>query len=100
MAASLTFFSTGSTRSLVSSGVFVLKLSVRQSPGEDETMVPVLTSRKASELPVHEVVCVLQVSDITTIYTHTHRVVIVGCLVDGVFCPDRRTPSWVLPRMR
>lgn len=72
MAASLTFFSTGSTRSLVSSGVFVLKLSVRQSPGEDETMVPVLTSRKASELPVHEVVCVLQVSDITTIYTHTH----------------------------
>ncbi|XP_016893594.1 calcium-transporting ATPase type 2C member 1 isoform X2 [Cynoglossus semilaevis] len=35
-------------------------LSVRQSPGEDETMVPVLTSRKASELPVHEVVCVLQ----------------------------------------
>ncbi|KAM6910512.1 calcium-transporting ATPase type 2C member 1 [Xenentodon cancila] len=27
---------------------------------EDETMVPVLTSRKASELPVNEVACVLQ----------------------------------------
>ncbi|XP_068567695.1 calcium-transporting ATPase type 2C member 1 isoform X2 [Cebidichthys violaceus] len=34
-------------------------LSQRQF-SEDETMVPVLTSRKASELPVHEVVCVLQ----------------------------------------
>ncbi|KAM6935273.1 calcium-transporting ATPase type 2C member 1 [Lycodopsis pacificus] len=36
-----------------------LLLSQRQF-SEDETMVPVLTSRKASELPVHEVVCVLQ----------------------------------------
>ncbi|XP_053287967.1 calcium-transporting ATPase type 2C member 1 isoform X2 [Pleuronectes platessa] len=34
-------------------------LSERQ-PSEDETMVPVLTSKKASELPVNEVVCVLQ----------------------------------------
>ncbi|XP_039663276.1 calcium-transporting ATPase type 2C member 1-like isoform X1 [Perca fluviatilis] len=32
----------------------------RQQFSEDETMVPVLTSRKASELPVNEVVCVLQ----------------------------------------
>uniref|UniRef100_A0A8D0CWU8 Calcium-transporting ATPase n=1 Tax=Sander lucioperca TaxID=283035 RepID=A0A8D0CWU8_SANLU len=31
-----------------------------QQLSEDETMVPVLTSRKASELPVNEVVCVLQ----------------------------------------
>ncbi|XP_037639865.1 calcium-transporting ATPase type 2C member 1 isoform X1 [Sebastes umbrosus] len=37
-----------------------LLLSERQSFSEDETMVPVLTSRKASELPVNEVVCVLQ----------------------------------------
>ncbi|XP_031694434.1 calcium-transporting ATPase type 2C member 1-like isoform X2 [Anarrhichthys ocellatus] len=36
-----------------------LLLSQRQF-SEDETMIPVLTSRKASELPVHEVVCVLQ----------------------------------------
>lgn len=28
---------------------------------EDETMVPVLTSKKASELPVNEVACTLQV---------------------------------------
>ncbi|XP_034057179.1 calcium-transporting ATPase type 2C member 1 isoform X2 [Gymnodraco acuticeps] len=35
-------------------------LSERQLFSEDETMVPVLTSRKASELPVNEVVCVLQ----------------------------------------
>ncbi|KAK5891669.1 hypothetical protein CesoFtcFv8_012125 [Champsocephalus esox] len=35
-------------------------LSERQLFREDETMVPVLTSRKASELPVNEVVCVLQ----------------------------------------
>ncbi|XP_053287966.1 calcium-transporting ATPase type 2C member 1 isoform X1 [Pleuronectes platessa] len=35
------------------------ELSERQ-PSEDETMVPVLTSKKASELPVNEVVCVLQ----------------------------------------
>ncbi|KAK5861653.1 hypothetical protein PBY51_017112 [Eleginops maclovinus] len=35
-------------------------LSERQQFSEDETMVPVLTSRKASELPVNEVVCVLQ----------------------------------------
>ncbi|XP_034057180.1 calcium-transporting ATPase type 2C member 1 isoform X3 [Gymnodraco acuticeps] len=37
-----------------------MKLSERQLFSEDETMVPVLTSRKASELPVNEVVCVLQ----------------------------------------
>ncbi|XP_037310497.2 calcium-transporting ATPase type 2C member 1 [Pungitius pungitius] len=36
-----------------------LLLSQRQF-SEDETMVPVLTSKKASELPVHEVLCVLQ----------------------------------------
>lgn len=35
-------------------------LSDRQPSSEDETMVPVLTSRKASELPVNEVACVLQ----------------------------------------
>ncbi|KAL3064953.1 hypothetical protein OYC64_001063 [Pagothenia borchgrevinki] len=35
-------------------------LSEREQFSEDETMVPVLTSRKASELPVNEVVCVLQ----------------------------------------
>ncbi|XP_069393326.1 calcium-transporting ATPase type 2C member 1 isoform X1 [Paralichthys olivaceus] len=35
-------------------------LSERQPSSEDETMVPVLTSRKASELPVNEVACVLQ----------------------------------------
>uniref|UniRef100_A0A665U6X4 Calcium-transporting ATPase n=1 Tax=Echeneis naucrates TaxID=173247 RepID=A0A665U6X4_ECHNA len=32
----------------------------RQPSSEDETMVPVLSSRKASELPVNEVVCILQ----------------------------------------
>ncbi|XP_030249261.1 calcium-transporting ATPase type 2C member 1-like [Sparus aurata] len=37
-----------------------LLLSERQPSSEDETMVPVLTSRKASELPVNEVACVLQ----------------------------------------
>uniref|UniRef100_A0A4W6DNU5 Calcium-transporting ATPase n=1 Tax=Lates calcarifer TaxID=8187 RepID=A0A4W6DNU5_LATCA len=31
-----------------------------QQSSEDETMVPVLTSRKASELPVNEVACILQ----------------------------------------
>ncbi|KAM4736378.1 calcium-transporting ATPase type 2C member 1 isoform 1-T1 [Anableps anableps] len=36
------------------------KLSQNQPCGEDETMVPVLTSRKASELPVNEVACILQ----------------------------------------
>uniref|UniRef100_A0A8D3EA95 Calcium-transporting ATPase n=1 Tax=Scophthalmus maximus TaxID=52904 RepID=A0A8D3EA95_SCOMX len=35
-------------------------LSERRPSSEDETMVPVLTSRKASELPVNEVACVLQ----------------------------------------
>ncbi|XP_034057178.1 calcium-transporting ATPase type 2C member 1 isoform X1 [Gymnodraco acuticeps] len=40
--------------------VVCLSLSERQLFSEDETMVPVLTSRKASELPVNEVVCVLQ----------------------------------------
>jgi len=40
----------------------VLQLSESQPSSEDETMVPVLTSRKASELPVNEVACVLQVS--------------------------------------
>uniref|UniRef100_A0A7N8YQM1 Calcium-transporting ATPase n=1 Tax=Mastacembelus armatus TaxID=205130 RepID=A0A7N8YQM1_9TELE len=39
--------------------MFVVQLSERPS-GEDETMVPVLTSRKASELPVNEVACILQ----------------------------------------
>ncbi|KAM4736379.1 calcium-transporting ATPase type 2C member 1 isoform 2-T2 [Anableps anableps] len=37
-----------------------LLLSQNQPCGEDETMVPVLTSRKASELPVNEVACILQ----------------------------------------
>uniref|UniRef100_A0A4W6DPB9 Calcium-transporting ATPase n=1 Tax=Lates calcarifer TaxID=8187 RepID=A0A4W6DPB9_LATCA len=32
----------------------------QQQSSEDETMVPVLTSRKASELPVNEVACILQ----------------------------------------
>ena len=41
--------------------LFVLQLSQREPYSEDETMVPVLTSKKASELPVNEVVCVLQV---------------------------------------
>nr|XP_043890988.1 calcium-transporting ATPase type 2C member 1 isoform X1 [Solea senegalensis] len=36
------------------------ELSDRQPSSEDETMVPVLTSRKASELPVNEVACILQ----------------------------------------
>uniref|UniRef100_A0A7N6FIC3 Calcium-transporting ATPase n=1 Tax=Anabas testudineus TaxID=64144 RepID=A0A7N6FIC3_ANATE len=40
--------------------VFVLQLSERQPSSEDETMVPVLTSRKASELPVNEAACTLQ----------------------------------------
>ncbi|XP_032415401.1 calcium-transporting ATPase type 2C member 1 isoform X1 [Xiphophorus hellerii] len=40
--------------------VLPLELSQNQPCGEDETMVPVLTSRKASELPVNEVACVLQ----------------------------------------
>ncbi|XP_060717335.1 calcium-transporting ATPase type 2C member 1 isoform X1 [Tachysurus vachellii] len=35
-------------------------LAETQSQSEDETMVPVLTSKRASELPVNEVVCVLQ----------------------------------------
>ncbi|KAF0032041.1 hypothetical protein F2P81_016596 [Scophthalmus maximus] len=38
----------------------LLQLSERRPSSEDETMVPVLTSRKASELPVNEVACVLQ----------------------------------------
>ncbi|KAK3541429.1 hypothetical protein QTP86_025555 [Hemibagrus guttatus] len=37
-----------------------LLLAENQSQSEDETMVPVLTSKRASELPVNEVVCVLQ----------------------------------------
>ncbi|KAF7656998.1 hypothetical protein LDENG_00033360 [Lucifuga dentata] len=37
-----------------------LLLSERQPSSEDETMVPVLTSKKASEFPVNEVVCILQ----------------------------------------
>lgn len=41
--------------------MFVLQLSETQLSSEDETMVPVLTSRKASELPVNEVACILQV---------------------------------------
>ncbi|XP_038137087.1 calcium-transporting ATPase type 2C member 1 isoform X1 [Cyprinodon tularosa] len=36
------------------------QLSQNQPCSEDETMVPVLTSRKASELPVNEVACILQ----------------------------------------
>uniref|UniRef100_A0A665U702 Calcium-transporting ATPase n=1 Tax=Echeneis naucrates TaxID=173247 RepID=A0A665U702_ECHNA len=43
--------------------VRVLQLSERQPSSEDETMVPVLSSRKASELPVNEVVCILQFKD-------------------------------------
>ncbi|KAM4568012.1 calcium-transporting ATPase type 2C member 1 isoform 2-T2 [Fundulus diaphanus] len=35
-------------------------LSQNQPCSEDETMVPVLTSRKASELPVNEAACILQ----------------------------------------
>nr|XP_029138681.1 calcium-transporting ATPase type 2C member 1-like isoform X1 [Labrus bergylta] len=35
-------------------------LSERQPSSEDETMVPVLTSRKASEYPVNEAACILQ----------------------------------------
>uniref|UniRef100_A0A669EQL1 Calcium-transporting ATPase n=1 Tax=Oreochromis niloticus TaxID=8128 RepID=A0A669EQL1_ORENI len=35
----------------------------QRSQLEDETMVPVLTSRKASELPVNEVACILQFKD-------------------------------------
>ncbi|XP_046733266.1 calcium-transporting ATPase type 2C member 1 isoform X2 [Silurus meridionalis] len=35
-------------------------LAESQIQSKDETMVPVLTSKKASELPVNEVVCVLQ----------------------------------------
>ncbi|XP_062321216.1 calcium-transporting ATPase type 2C member 1 isoform X2 [Osmerus eperlanus] len=38
----------------------MMRLSQREPYSEDETMVPVLTSKKASELPVNEVVCVLQ----------------------------------------
>ncbi|XP_029927832.1 calcium-transporting ATPase type 2C member 1 [Myripristis murdjan] len=37
-----------------------LLLSERHPCSEDETMVPVLASKKASELPVNEVACVLQ----------------------------------------
>uniref|UniRef100_A0A6Q2YMG6 P-type Ca(2+) transporter n=1 Tax=Esox lucius TaxID=8010 RepID=A0A6Q2YMG6_ESOLU len=37
-----------------------LLLSEIQPQCEDETMVPVLTSKKASELPVNEVTCILQ----------------------------------------
>uniref|UniRef100_A0A667YMJ0 Calcium-transporting ATPase n=1 Tax=Myripristis murdjan TaxID=586833 RepID=A0A667YMJ0_9TELE len=37
-----------------------LPLSERHPCSEDETMVPVLASKKASELPVNEVACVLQ----------------------------------------
>ncbi|XP_060756462.1 calcium-transporting ATPase type 2C member 1 isoform X1 [Neoarius graeffei] len=37
-----------------------LLLAESQSQSEDETMIPVLTSKRASELPVNEVVCVLQ----------------------------------------
>ncbi|KAM8827052.1 calcium-transporting ATPase type 2C member 1 isoform 1-T1 [Synchiropus picturatus] len=35
-------------------------LSEREASSDDETMVPVLTSKKASELPVNEAACVLQ----------------------------------------
>lgn len=41
--------------------LFMSQLSERQPSCEDETMVPVLTSRKASELPVNEAACILQV---------------------------------------
>ncbi|TNN02003.1 hypothetical protein fugu_009490 [Takifugu bimaculatus] len=37
-----------------------LLLSQTRPPGEDENMVPVLTARKACELPINEVACVLQ----------------------------------------
>uniref|UniRef100_A0A673JNE0 Calcium-transporting ATPase n=1 Tax=Sinocyclocheilus rhinocerous TaxID=307959 RepID=A0A673JNE0_9TELE len=39
------------------------KLSECQPHSENETMVPVLTSKKASELPVNEVACALQFKD-------------------------------------
>ncbi|XP_042169013.1 calcium-transporting ATPase type 2C member 1-like isoform X1 [Oncorhynchus tshawytscha] len=45
-------------------------LSERQPQCEDETMVPVLTSKKASELPVNEVTCVLQ-ADLQYGLTHS-----------------------------
>ncbi|XP_075901927.1 calcium-transporting ATPase type 2C member 1 isoform X3 [Nelusetta ayraudi] len=37
-----------------------LLLPLRQPTSEDETMVPVLTSRRASELPISEAACLLQ----------------------------------------
>lgn len=61
----------GSQRFLAGSCVLLksflcLQLSQRQPCSEDETMVPVLTSRKASELPVNEVACLLQVTHLAT----------------------------------
>lgn len=50
--------------------VFVLQLSERQPSSDDETMVPVLTSRKASELPVDEAACILQVQHPVTGWNH------------------------------
>lgn len=38
-----------------------VQLPQRQPSSEDETMVPVLTSKRASELPISEAACVLQV---------------------------------------
>lgn len=53
--------------------VFVLQLSETRPFSEDDNMVPVLTSKKASEIPVNEVACILQVG--------RQR---------GVYCPSRR----------
>ncbi|XP_056141546.1 calcium-transporting ATPase type 2C member 1 isoform X2 [Lampris incognitus] len=44
-------------------------LSKRPPSSEDETMVPVLASKKASELPVNEVACILQ-ADLQMGLTH------------------------------
>ncbi|XP_065154676.1 calcium-transporting ATPase type 2C member 1 [Paramisgurnus dabryanus] len=45
---------------MISTNAIHLRLVECQPPGEDETMVPVLTSKRASELAVNEVACVLQ----------------------------------------
>nr|XP_055066946.1 calcium-transporting ATPase type 2C member 1 isoform X1 [Misgurnus anguillicaudatus] len=45
---------------MISTNAIHLRLVECQPPCEDETMVPVLTSKRASELAVNEVACVLQ----------------------------------------
>ncbi|ROL41344.1 Calcium-transporting ATPase type 2C member 1 [Anabarilius grahami] len=47
-------------RTRVAVNAFAPYLAECQPPCENETMVPVLTSKKASELPVNEVACALQ----------------------------------------